>query len=368
MLPQTSQPETEFWDFLRSQGGEWMWDHINLPYGLLPVVDSIASGNAVLVTDGSYNRVARPDIDGAGWLVYCREQRRVILTDSMFEISRNAGSYRGELLGLLAIHVFIVGVCEFFRIDSGDLGLVACDNLGGLNKAKLRRKKIRAGTKHADILRSLRSIHRKLRGRLRYEHVYGHQDKKKRWSDMTLLEQLNCRCDALAKAAVARRIAQSTDDTSRSRQRLPHETASVYYGDSKITGDCGSELRFHLGRVKAREFYLGELGWYAATFDAVDWEARDRATSKKPEMFRQWLCKQCSGFCATGKNMGRWFGSDATCCPNCLAEDEDHSHLMHCTDPGRFALFREGVKALSEWMAKGHTHPDLEKMAPTVPA
>jgi hypothetical protein len=181
---------------------------------------------------------------------------------------------------------------------------------------------------------------------------------------MSILEQLNCRCDTLAKAAVARGIAQPTDDTSRSRQRLPYETASVYYSDSKITGDCGSELRFHLGRVKAREFYLGELGWYAATFDAVDWEARDRATSKKPEMFRQWLCKQCSGFCATGKNMGRWFGSDATCCPNCLAEDEDHTHLMHCADPGRFALFREGVKALSEWMAKGHTHPDLEKWLP----
>jgi hypothetical protein len=37
---------------------------------------------------------------------------------------------------------------------------------------------------------------------------------------------------------------------------------------------------------------------------------------------------------------------------------------MHCSDPGRFALFCEGVKSLSEWMAKGHTHPDLKKWLP----
>jgi hypothetical protein len=76
-------------------------------------------------------------------------------------------------------------------------------------------------------------------------------------------------------------------------------------------------------------------------------------------MFRMWLFKQSSSFCASGKNMGRWFGSTGTCCPNCLRPDEDAAHLLHCPDPGRFALLREELRELDEWMQKSHTHPSL---------
>jgi hypothetical protein len=62
--------------------------------------------------------------------------------------------------------------------------------------------------------------------------------------------------------------------------------------------------------------------------------------------------------------MGRWFGSEHTSCPNCGAEDEDLAHLLHCTNPGRFACFREEVKKLAEWMQSSHTDPDLARMIP----
>jgi hypothetical protein len=62
--------------------------------------------------------------------------------------------------------------------------------------------------------------------------------------------------------------------------------------------------------------------------------------------------------------MGRWFGSEHTSCPNCGAEDEDSAHLLHCTDPGRFACFHEEVKKLAEWMQSSHTDPDLARMIP----
>jgi hypothetical protein len=38
-------------------------------------VEAIADGTAVLVTDGSYSRKIRHNIDGAGWLIYCRRQK-----------------------------------------------------------------------------------------------------------------------------------------------------------------------------------------------------------------------------------------------------------------------------------------------------
>jgi hypothetical protein len=65
-----------------------------------------------------------------------------------------------------------------------------------------------------------------------------------------------------------------------------------------------------MGKQEARAFYITPLGWYTSTFDNVDRAARDQALSDKPDMFKMWLFKLSSTFCATGKNMGRWFGSD----------------------------------------------------------
>ena len=179
-----------------------------------------------------------------------------------------------------------------------------------------------------------------------------------KWEQLSLLERLNCICDNLAKTALLRGIA-ANDTVTREGQRLPLEAASVFYDGDKLTGDCGEEIRFQIGKKRAREFYLTELDWKAATFDAVDWKARDHALSGTTDMFRIWLCKQCSSFCATGKNMGRWFGSDATQCPNCRVDPEDAEHLLHCPDPGRSSFFRDESQALQAWLLQNHTEPSL---------
>lgn len=57
--------------------------------------------------------------------------------------------------------------------------------------------------------------------------------------------------------------------------------------------------------------------------------------------------------------MGRWFGSEATQCPNCDAEQEDSHHLLHCPDSGRSSYFREECQALQGWLLQEHTAPTL---------
>jgi hypothetical protein len=75
-----------------------------------------------------------------------------------------------------------------------------------------------------------------------------------------------------------------------------------------------------------------------------------------------WVFKQSLKFCARGRNMGRWFGSEHTSCPNCGMEDEDSNHLMHRRDSGHFALFREEVNKLTAWLQSSHTDPDLARV------
>lgn len=121
-----------------------MWDDVAMPYGLDAVVDTIANGEAIYVTDGSYNRKVRKDLCSAGWLIYSTKREKIVMSVTFCEGSSDAaGSYRGELLGLLAIHAFIVAAEEFYGIGPGKRGVVACDNLSGLNKAKVRRKKVK---------------------------------------------------------------------------------------------------------------------------------------------------------------------------------------------------------------------------------
>ena len=169
----------------------------------------------------------------------------------------------------------IVAVENVFSLSEGSRGLIACDNLGGLNKSKQRRRKIAPCTKQADILRSLRRVHGKLVGNLRYKHVHGHTRKKKTWNQMTILEKLNDKCDAYAKGAVHRGIQESPPEVGRQRQLLPLETTAIFYDGQKIVGECGSEVRFQIGKQEARQYYITQLGWYAATFDNVDWKSRD---------------------------------------------------------------------------------------------
>ena len=80
----------DFWTFLRSWGSEWMWNHCQLPISLQPVVDCIRTGELLYVTDGSYNRVQKSDLNGAGWLIYSQRLRRVLLQGSMYEVLAEA--------------------------------------------------------------------------------------------------------------------------------------------------------------------------------------------------------------------------------------------------------------------------------------
>ena len=78
----TTSEAGDLWAFLPSWGGEWMWDHCQLPLGLQPVVDCITAGEAIYVTEGCYNRIQKSDLNGAGWLIYSQRLRRVILRGS----------------------------------------------------------------------------------------------------------------------------------------------------------------------------------------------------------------------------------------------------------------------------------------------
>ena len=366
-----SQPDS-FLRFLKTWGGTWMWSNIcNEGKDLRWVVEAVANGTAIWVTDGSYNREVAPHVSGAGWLVYCTRCGKKLF-GYFSERSPHAGSYRAELLGLLAIHIFLAALEQFYDLP-WSAGKICCDNQGALYKSKLYRRRIPVGASQADIKRALRNVKTGLKATLTYEWVESHQDRYKLWYHLTTEQQLNCYCDSLAKEAVL----QGMTAPRTGKQRLPRESAAVFIQGCKQTSDVSTAARFALGMADAERFYTaplpqptergrkggGGLGWSKQSFDAVAWRELDLTLSKKGQMYRQWLAKQCSGFCGTQSMVCRWDATRDDRCPDC-GRRETASHLNLCPDKDRTQLLADMSTKLGGWLEEHYTHPELAYWIP----
>jgi hypothetical protein len=180
----------------------------------------------------------------------------------------------------------------------------------------------------------------------------------------------------LAKRAVA----DSIDPSSRTigKQVLPRESASISVGGVKQTTDVARAVRFTIGHSDAEKFYTtplgrrdargnrantGGLGWSKESFFAVDWRALDATLDSKPQMYKQWLAKQASGFCGTQTMVAHWDKTRDGKCPCCQRVDTAH-HLNLCGDPDRTRLFHEMADKLKEWLNDNYAHPELAYWIP----
>ena len=78
-----------------------------------------------------------------------------------------------------------------------------------------------------------------------YQHVSSQQDRDKLWGQLSLVEQLNCVCNGLAKSVVTRSLMSTIP--CRDKYLLPLEHAAVYVGNAKSTTDVSVEVRHCLG-------------------------------------------------------------------------------------------------------------------------
>ena len=102
-LTSTAAVHANFWAFLHSLGGTWMWEVIergkDTLTGEMWIVDGLRNDSLIWATDGSYDQKKASDLSGVGWIIFCtRTGFRV--TGTFWERSTSASSYRAKLLGL----------------------------------------------------------------------------------------------------------------------------------------------------------------------------------------------------------------------------------------------------------------------------
>jgi hypothetical protein len=169
-----------FWEHLQSLGGKWMWEYIKEGEMDVPwLKDALTAGALVGVMDSSYDRHKAKYCSGAGWVLACRSSQK-ILRGSFYKVSLGAGSYRGGMLGLVAIHTLILAAAECYQPER-ILGKICCDNMSALYLVGNVRKQVQSGIKHLDLQQALRTYKCKVNMALTYSHVRAHQDAMKPW-------------------------------------------------------------------------------------------------------------------------------------------------------------------------------------------
>ena len=89
----------------------------------------------------------------------------------------------------------------------------------------------------------------------------------------------------------------------------------------------------------------------------------DAVLDKKGQMYREWLAKQCSGFCGTQHMVSLWDSVRDGKCPDC-GQEERAIHLNLCPDPDRVRLQGDMADELEGWLRKNFCHCELAYCLP----
>ncbi len=139
------------------------------------LVTAIETGTCIGVTDGSYMQEMRQDVCAAAFF-FENADRSCQLVGSFAERSEGANAYRGELLGLMALHLILLAI-NTVRPDLQGTVVLHSDCLGALSQVKnLPPGGMPSACKHADILKNILNTCARLTFCRKYEHVAAHQD------------------------------------------------------------------------------------------------------------------------------------------------------------------------------------------------
>ena len=228
---------------------------------------SIVAGTCVAVTDGSYIRELYPHLCAVAFIIECSEGNGLIV-GSFPEKSSAASAYRGELLGLLAIHLILLAAN---KVQQDLRGLVRnySNCLGALTKvATFPRNRIPTRCRHSDIQKTIMVHCQDLTFDCSYLHVRAHQDDNVSYDKLVWPAQLNCLCDRDAKGVIWGLEGEELPP----QEVLPLESVAVFIGGEKMTSDTGDILRYWAQRQIAKEYYYAKNVLNNDQFEEVAWQ------------------------------------------------------------------------------------------------
>jgi len=266
----------------------------------------------MVVADGSYMPDIRTDLCSTAFFFECKAGRgRLVGSFADFNTADNA--YRGELLGLMAVHLVLTGIAKLYPDLSGKVEKYL-DCAGAIKKlVNLPSGRLSARCKHSDILKNILTNCSKLTFKVEMIHILAHQDDREDFNNLSRPAQLNCAVDAGAK----RQLLEANVTNLPGRQRFPLEPIACFVGKNKMTSDTSDEIQFWAYRRLAREAMVNNKILLGRQFDGIAWEAVYDALRSVPQMFQLWACKLVWDIAGTNYLWLKWDKSVKGWCPSC---------------------------------------------------
>jgi hypothetical protein len=107
-------------EVLHSWGNTWLWDNLSIVGGFDWLHQAIRDRTLAAVMDSSYIRELYPNLFSAAFVIKCTKGRGLLM-GSFLDALLVANACRGELLGLMAIHLILLSID---RVHSNLLGSV----------------------------------------------------------------------------------------------------------------------------------------------------------------------------------------------------------------------------------------------------
>ena len=339
---------------LRNWGCTWLWEKLNISGGFDWVADAISDGSLLAVTDGSYIRELHPHLCSAAFILECTKGRGKII-GHFSEASLAANAYRGELLGLMSIHLLLLSVNKVYPDLKGEVDIVS-DCLGALGRVSdLPSYKIPTRCKHSDILKNILVNCRDMTFSLLYSHVKAHQDDSADFNSLSKQSQQNCVCDYLAKEDI--RTTSMSDHQPKS-QPFPLEPICMYVGGEKMTSDTSQHINFNAHRQLAKAFFKSKGILTNKQFEEVDWKSVHGTLHSLPKLFQLWASKHVLDVAGTMKFLS-YQDKRAPTCPSCKKCVEDCAHVVKSEEVGRTAAFVESVRHFELWLKENDTDEEV---------
>ena len=352
LVPQTILEVIKGW----KQG--WFWRKLDIIGDLDRLCESIADESVLGVADGSYIRELFPDANSCAFVLECQNGRGRIL-GRILEGSKDACAFRGELLGLLALHLILLAVNKLYPELAGKVRIIS-DCLGAVGRvADLPTDRLPSGVKHSDILKILMLHCQSFSFDCIYEHVAAHQNDRDEYKDLPRPAQLNCCMDWDAKQELWELVGQLVPQ----QQALPLESVVVMIGWDKMTSGSEDSINFWCNKILARNALSDpKVHWIdEEQFDEIYWPACYQALVEAPRMFQIFASKQTFGIAGCNVNQAYYTPGHNKMCPSCGVVQETSSHVLHCNEVGRVDVLHKSIDYLDRWLKENGTKRDLRR-------
>ena len=320
----------------------WVPEYISIEGDEQVLLDALEKGKLRMVSDGSFKQQVgtaavqlRTKRGGHAIWIKCRTPGK----------REDQSAYRSELIGLLAG----ILVTSWLRLRLQTIKKprvrVACDGIAALRRA-FSTWPLSPTAPHFDLLSSIREAIRVSNIAWAEQHVNGHADLRKTWSQMSWWERRNSEVDQIAQGYADELVA--ANDMLAANPKFFSEPCAVYISDEKMSCLALEQVDETVVLPDLIAYWDGKGRLTSETFRLVDWPIVHRAMKSLQPGEQRFITKHTVGMCGVSKFRKRWGLDSENKCPLC-GNEEDHLHVPRCHSEGARTQWLALLRGLQEW-------------------